>query len=148
MYDRILVALDGSGGAQQAAEHAIALARSLGATLRMVCVVDSASLAGSLPGMVEAMSGDARLLLDDWTNRAALYGVDTSSALLETGGASTRVADVICAEASRWAARLVVLGSQGRSAVGNWLLGSVAEAAARNCGCPVLLVHPGDANAR
>ncbi len=145
MYSRILLALDASGTAQHAAEHAIALARGLRASLRMVCVVDSASLAGSLPGMASTMNSDARLLLDDWMNRAAQFGVDVSTAITETGAAAPRVADAVCAEAAAWRAQLVVLGSHGRSGVGNLVLGSVAEAVARGCGCAVLLVHPGDA---
>ena len=145
MYTRILLAIDASATAQQAAEHAIALARGLRASLRLVCVVDAASLAGTLPGMAPMMSGDARLLLDDWMNRAAQFGVDVSTAILETSPKVPRVADAICAEAASWVAQLVVLGSRGRSGVGNLVLGSAAEAVARACGCAVLLVHPGDA---
>lgn len=144
MYARILLALDASTTAQNAAEHAIALARGLRASLRMVCVVDAASLAGTLPAMASTMSSDARLLLDDWMNRAAQFGIDASTAILETGPKAPRVADAICAEAAAWKAQLVVLGSRGRSGVGNLVLGSSAEAVARACSCPVLLVHPGD----
>lgn len=144
MYARILLAIDASATAQNAAEHAISLARGLRATLRMVCVVDAASLAGTLPGVASTMSSDARLLLDDWMNRAAQFGVDVSTAILETGPKAPRVADAICAEAAAWPAQLVVLGSRGRSGVGNLVLGSVAEAVARACGCAVLLVHPAD----
>ncbi len=144
MYTKILLAIDASGTAQHAAEHAMALARKLQASLRIVCVVDSASLAGVLPGMVRLMSDDARLLLDDWMNRAAQFGIDVSTAMLETAPGSMRVADTLCIEAQRWGAQLVVLGGHGRSGPGNLLLGSVAEAVARGCHCAVLLVHPGD----
>ncbi len=145
MYQRILVAVDASRGAQQALEHALALARALRASLRLVAVVDGAGLAAALPGMAVLLSGDARLLLDDCMHRTTQYGIDTSTAILETSGASTHVADAICAEATRWGAQLVVLGRQGGNRVGRLLLGSVAEAVARSCGCAVLLVHPGDA---
>ncbi len=145
MYSRIVLALDASATAQHAAEHAIALARSLHASLRMVCVVDVAGLAGALAEVSRVMSDDARLLLDDWMNRAAQLGVDVSTAIVETDRHAPRVGDAIRAEARRWDAQLVVLGSHGRSGVGNLMLGSVAEAVARDSRCAVLLVHPGDA---
>lgn len=147
MYSRILLALDASATSQHAAEHAIGLARALHASLRVICVVDAAGLTGTLVDLTRVMGDDARLLLDDWTNRAAQYGIDASSAIVETGPHATRIGDAIRAEAERWGAELLVLGSRGHSGVGNLLLGSVAEAVARDSRCAVLLVHRGDSPA-
>ena len=44
MYPRILVPLDGSRTAQRGLEHAVQLARGLGATLRLLHVVDARQL--------------------------------------------------------------------------------------------------------
>ena len=99
-------------------------------------------MAGALADVSRVMSDDARLLLDDWMNRAAQFGVDVSTAIVETGRHAPRVGDAIRAEARRWDAQLIVLGSHGRSGVGNLMLGSVAEAVARASGVPVLIVHP------
>jgi len=39
-------------------------------------------------------------------------------------------------------ADLVIVGTQGRSGVARWLLGSVAETLVRKAGCPVLVARP------
>ncbi len=44
----------------------------------------------------------------------------------------------IVALARQLKANLIVMGTQGRSGVGRWLLGSVAEAVLRRAPCPVL----------
>lgn len=49
----------------------------------------------------------------------------------------------ITAEAERWRADLVVLGTHSRPAVQRWVLGSVAETALRSLSCSTLVVPPG-----
>ncbi|HEX4180354.1 MAG TPA: universal stress protein, partial [Caulobacteraceae bacterium] len=50
-------------------------------------------------------------------------------------------AEEIVAAAQAWSADLIVIGSHGRSALTQVLLGSVAEAVMRNAPCPVLVVR-------
>ncbi len=56
--------------------------------------------------------------------------------------------DTICAEAERLDATLVVVGSHGRTGVGRFLLGSVAERVARLCPRSVLVARPPIADSR
>jgi len=55
-------------------------------------------------------------------------------------------AEEIVAEAERWGADLVVLGTHNRPAIPRLLLGSVAEAALRDIHCNVLVIPPGICN--
>lgn len=145
MYARILVPIDASTTSQTAAEHAIALARATKAALRFVHVVDLVSPMGGLAGMAEVVTGNARLLLDDWNARASQWGLDVSTAIAETDARHPRVADAIVAAAGDWRADLIVIGSHGHGGVRHLVLGSVAEGVARRSAVPVLLVHPGQA---
>jgi nucleotide-binding universal stress UspA family protein len=54
----------------------------------------------------------------------------------------------VCAEAIRIGADLVVMATHGRGAAGRFWHGSVADYVVRHLTVPVLLVHPGGANAR
>ncbi|MHB1669750.1 MAG: universal stress protein [Thiomonas sp.] len=144
MYSKILVPLDASATAQTAAEHAIAMARSLKAALRFMTVIDFNGFIGAVPSIVGVMNNDARLMLDDWMSKASQWGLDASTAIAETDPNTPRVADAIVAEAGRWNADLIVIGSHGRSGVRHLLLGSVAEGVARRSMIPVLIVHPGE----
>ncbi len=48
----------------------------------------------------------------------------------------------IVAAAAELGSGLVIIGTHGRSGLGGWLIGSVAEAVVRTSPCPVLLVPP------
>lgn len=52
------------------------------------------------------------------------------------------VARVVAREAERLRADLVIVGSQGRSALPGLVLGSVALKLMHSCPCPVAVVHP------
>ncbi len=144
IYSRILVPIDASSTAQTAAEQAVALARDLKAALRFVAVLESHSYVGYAPALLEVMQNDARLLLDGWMTRAVAQGCDVGTGLAETTSTLPHVADVILAEARRWGADLIVIGSHGRSGVRRLVLGSVAEAVAHRSAVPVLIVHAAD----
>ena len=52
------------------------------------------------------------------------------------------VSDVIVANARKWRADLIVMGTHGRSGFERWVLGSVTEKVLRKAPCPVLTVPP------
>jgi nucleotide-binding universal stress UspA family protein len=67
----------------------------------------------------------------------------TSKAVLE-GSPKHRIVE----EAERWKADLIVMGSHGRSPIGRFLLGSVADAVVRHAPCSVEIVRLPDAALR
>jgi nucleotide-binding universal stress UspA family protein len=115
----VLVATDGSDGAERAGEHAIAVAGATGAHLHALTVGDD--------------DDPARRL----ANRAREAGVDATVAV-RTGRPHEAVLDY----ADEIDADLVTLGSHGRTGVERVLLGSVAERVLRTATKPVLVVGP------
>jgi len=139
MYDRILVATDGSEHAETAAVHAVELARLAGARLHVLCVVETRT--GYDSAIVEreavrenlaAACGDA---VERVRQRAADHGVPVETAT-EEGVPAECIADAVDAHDID----LVVLGERGHSAFKTVLLGSTAEAVLYEVDVPVTVV--------
>ncbi|WP_276259394.1 universal stress protein [Haloglomus litoreum] len=135
MYDRILVATDGSDAAETAVESAIRLADRFGSDLCALHVTPPDDGAPP-PGSPDEIDLDA--LLDDLTARADEHDVPISTAVLsnESGAART-----IAGYAADQDVDLLVMGTQGRTGLGRFVLGSVAERTLRLAPVPVLMVR-------
>ncbi len=144
MYQRILVPVDGSETSRTALQEAIKLARSLGARLKLVHVIENARVFDA-EGMVdysalrEIATKSGEQVLARAREMAKQAGLDAETALLESGG--DRNENVIVAEAKQWLAELIVIGTHGRSGVSRLLFGSVAEGVVRGATVPVLLIR-------
>ena len=57
------------------------------------------------------------------------------------GAGGERIASILVAEATRWPADLIVIGTHGRSGFSRVLFGSVAEGVVRTAHTPVLLIR-------
>ena len=148
MYKRILVAVDGSSTSQLALRQGLQLAREQRARLRLVHVVDELASrvegAYTPEGFWQAARKAGKRILGDAKARAGKAGIDAETKLLEIrtfGGVVRRVANVIVAEAERWRADLVVIGTHGRRGLSKLLLGSVADGVVRTSATPVLLIR-------
>ncbi len=144
MYQRILVATDGSATARQAVDEAIRFASEQKAQLRVIHIIDENVIYWSADGVIldsvfETLRRSGQAILDEAVALAASAGVRAQTVLQETVG--KRVPEVIIAEAIAWPADLLVVGSHGRSGVGHLLLGSVSQAVVRLAPVPVLLVR-------
>ncbi len=145
MYQRIVVALDGSGVAEQALGEAGELARRLGVPVHLLRVVDPyLTDHASLTGMfVDEQAVEGALHEEDEIARRYLQSV------ADRLGAEGRQATIEVARGpvhrtivERTGANdLLVLVSHGRGGLKRWLLGSVAEAVVRHARTPVLLVR-------
>lgn len=148
MYQRIIVAIDGSPYAEHALRHAVGLARGLSAALCIVHVVDTGwlGLGMELSFDTEPLARARRTagadLLEDARRTAQAAGLDAETRLEELASPKDSVAAAIARVAAAWPADLVVVGTHGRRGVERMLLGSVAEGAARLSPVPVLLVTP------
>jgi nucleotide-binding universal stress UspA family protein len=146
MYQKILVPVDGSATSARGLEEAIALGRLTGAQLRLIHVIDELSLAltvgygatytGDVLGMLR-QSGVEILQQAEAQVRAAGLAVDK----VFKEGFQGRVCDVVVADAKRWGADLIVLGTHGRRGVERLVMGSDAEGIVRSATVPVLLVR-------
>lgn len=147
MYRKILVPLDASATAQRALHEAIALARSNGAALRLLHVVDEgpALLNLETPSQLEeyerALREAGERVLSQAQSTVKAAGLDAETVLKQIITVQQHPADEIVAEATRWPADLIVIGTHGRRGWRRVLLGSVAEGVARLAEQPVLLVR-------
>jgi nucleotide-binding universal stress UspA family protein len=143
-YKRILVPVDGSSVSDRGLKEAIKLARDSGARVRLLHVVAeyfalaSTEAAVDIGPILEGMRRGGRKTLARVERRARGQGVKLETALAEKPGG--RVADAIVAEAKRWRADLIVMGTHGRRGMKRMLLGSDAELVIRYSPVPVLLV--------
>ena len=151
MYQKILVAVDGSETSNLALQEAIKLAKDQKAAVRLIHVVDESSAymavdPGALtPNLIDQMqkalraTGEKVLATCAATVRKAGLEPDTATKIVETVG--QRIYDVIEEEAVRWPADLIVIGTHGRRGFRRLLLGSVAEGVTRIATKPVLLIR-------
>ncbi|HEV7216887.1 MAG TPA: universal stress protein, partial [Chloroflexota bacterium] len=150
MYERILIALDGSGASEVALTPGLALARACGAEVLLLRVVSggrvlpelvlSAAEPSPAPGAVDvqALAGEeseAVAYLDSLIARLDLHDLQIIRKVSIGSAART-----IAAEAETYHADLLVLATRGRGGLARLVLGSVAEAVLRLTPCPVVLV--------
>lgn len=140
--NRIMVATDGSAGADRAIDFAARLAQGLNAELLILTV------AGDLPA--EDMRALSRCEQDVGSalDSAAEQLVLAASARASAAGASRlrhsflwgEPAEAIIAQAERENADLIVVGRRGRGRLTGLLLGSVSQKLVSLAHCPVVIV--------
>ena len=143
MYDDVLVATDGSSGAEAASDRALDLARTGGSTLHALYVIDTGFGPPGLDDEDRATLGDAaeqrgRRATALVEERAEEFGVETVRTVRE--GVPHRVITEYAREAG---VDLVVVGTHGRSGVERGRPGSTAERVVTVADAPVLTVGPG-----
>lgn len=149
MYQRILVAIDGSHTSRQALDAALALARSFNATLQPLYVVSIPIMCYDVPMYDPTMTRDAMLAEGALVSAEAAELmrnplVKGAPLVVETKDFSD-IAQCIVASADEFDADLLVLGTHGRRGFQRLILGSVAERTLRLATCAVLLVPSKDA---
>ena len=133
----IVIATDGSEGAEGAAVAGARVARTLGTTAILVYVRPSLGPLGD-PYYQEKLSeqmAHARVALERAHGLVVQEGVDAEQEILE-GSAADRVVEL----ARDRDAHLIVVGSRGLGAVAGALLGSVSSAIIHRADRPVLVV--------
>ncbi len=144
MFSRILVPLDGSLRAERVLPVAGRIARSGGGAVVLVRAVDAAATYGAyyqaqaeaVQEVTVAMHEEAERYLARIAEADVLAGVRVEVRVL-----SGQPGLAVLQAAERQRADLVVLCGHGRTGLGRWALGSVAEHVARHAGVPVLIVR-------
>jgi nucleotide-binding universal stress UspA family protein len=144
MYQRILIPVDGSPTSDRALGEAIALARQQNAQLQLLHVIEEIHFVDiessiSYAELQETMRNSGNKVLTQAQTAVQQAGMTAETKLLEASG--KRVASVIVAEAERWPADLIVIGTHGRTGFSRLLFGSVAEGVVRTAPVPVLLIR-------
>lgn len=147
MYQRILVATDGSTLSKKAVASAISLAATCSATLVAVKVVPrypQAYFEGGIPlsndeiSKVEQQWADAaQTSLEAVAKSAAAKGVTVKSVVVK----SDVVSDALIATAKKQKADLIVMASHGRKGIKRLLLGSETQQVLTHSHIPVLVLR-------
>lgn len=152
MYKRIFVPVDGSSTSNLGLKEALRLAKQDGARLCLFHAVDELFIAAAAEGMAlpdevfASLREAGRKILARAASLARKSGVQARTVLVET--LAGPAADAIVAEAKKWRADLIVMGTHGRRGVRRLVMGSDAEQVLRETPVPVLLVRARAARSR
>ena len=138
MFKKILVAVDGSEGAEKAIQFACDIVKKFRSELILLCVVPQPILFGVEAGIVDfrPLENAGKDILNASKKIAKEKGLAPDTRL-EVGQAADKIVQV--AKAGNF--DLIVIGSRGMSAVKSFLLGSVSNKVSHHASCPVLIVR-------
>jgi nucleotide-binding universal stress UspA family protein len=145
MYQKILVAVDGSATALRGVDEAIKVAKVTGGQLMVVHVVNDLIMAPEYvpaayyEAIIQSLRESGVKVLEQATTPIRRADVPCEQKLMETVGG--RAADEIVNQARQWRADLIVMGTHGRRGLKRLALGSDAELVVRLSPVPVLLVR-------
>jgi len=138
MFERILIATDGSEKNQPAVRKSVEIARECGSTLYAIYVIDNTSVTSAQP---EVLMGDVYMKLKAEGEKAVERIKEMAKGVnLEALVLSGRPANIVTGFAAKNRVDLIVVGSQGKSGLERLILGSVAESIIRMADCMVLVV--------
>jgi nucleotide-binding universal stress UspA family protein len=143
-FHHILLASDGSEGALQATVAAVGIAQKFAASLRVLNMLDGASLPYSLSPYLGA---DSETPYSRAEHLLAKITADVRAEASRTGVACSfhqetgAPAEIVAAFARRLGVDLIVLGSRGRGALTSLLLGSVSNSVAHHAHSSVLVMR-------
>ncbi len=145
MAKRILVPLDQSPAAEVVVPLVADMARGNGATVRLLHVAPVPRNRVSEQGRVVAYADEEMARLEaeglDYLRTAELQfdGAGDVDCVVRFGDPTAEILE----EAEAFGADLIAVTTEGRSAVGRTVLGSVAEQVVRKADAPVMLLRPG-----
>lgn len=145
MYQRILVAVDGSATSLRGLDEAMRVAKATGGRLRLVHVLNTLMLESEIAStayyqaLAESIRDSGVKILEHAAGVVRAAGLPFEEKLVEKVGAHP--ADEIIAQAKDWPADLIVLGTHGRRGMTRLVLGSDAERVLRRSPVPVLMVR-------
>ncbi|MFO7927368.1 MAG: universal stress protein [Halobacteriota archaeon] len=142
MYGTILLATDGSDDAAAALDHALEIARSTGATLHAISVVETRTAYDNAiidPEEVrENLRADAKSAVESAKSAAAEADVECHTTVAE-GPPPERIIETI----DEIGADAVIVGATGRSGFKRLVLGGTAEQLLESAPVPVIVIGGG-----
>ena len=146
MFNKILVAVDGSSSSIYALDYAANLANQNNADLKIISVIEpiptlytAGSGAAISEGMHEiTMENYKKMHKEQQKSLKEKYPQLKVTTLIEEGKPAEVIKDVSSDS------DLIVIGHRGLGGVLNWLLGSVAKQVVETCTVPVLVVKEKD----
>jgi nucleotide-binding universal stress UspA family protein len=146
MFKNILLATDGSDVSARAARMAVDLARTHGATITAVYVMEPYPYLGigevnpyglqAYAAAAQKLAADAHMAIEKLCTEGG-SAVPLEVRAIENVGAATGIVQTAKTEA----ADLIVMGSHGRSGMARLMLGSVASRVLAESSIPVMVVR-------
>jgi nucleotide-binding universal stress UspA family protein len=136
--ESIVVGTDGSPTAMAAVNTAVALAKTRGAIVHLVCAYSPLPAGGFAPdaaGLFDPAK-EAESCLAEAASRIRSEGIEVETYAL-SGGAATALVEV----AETTGARTIVLGNKGMTSSRRFLLGSVPNKVSHHAPCDVMIVR-------
>jgi nucleotide-binding universal stress UspA family protein len=145
---KILIAIDKSGYKDKISTYAITLAKSLGATVTAIHVVDNASL-GAVGNMIGyyrggspedyqmAVKKQAEGFLNETKIMFEKEGINTTTEVVIKNSAAEGIVDY----AKDNGIDLILVGTKGLSGVSKFLMGGVANSVIAHAHCPVIAIR-------
>lgn len=139
MYENVLVPTDGSEQAAEAIPHALDLAKTYGATVHALCVVNRAATHQLSPTRaettMEAISEEAERATREIEDEMEAAGVECIPVVLE-GAPDETILDYV----KESGIDIVVIGGRKRTPAGKLLFGSVTQSVILHADVPVTVV--------
>jgi nucleotide-binding universal stress UspA family protein len=138
VFQKILVANDGSQGGSKALAAAIELARRLGTDLHMVCVAELPRFATTIDEVIEEETEESRAfrhVVRDARKHATAAHVKLATHMIE-GHAVPAIVEFI----RHGGHDLLVIGYMGHSALYNRIIGSTTDRLVELAPCQVLVI--------
>ena len=138
MFSRILVAVDGSESAKKAFEKSIYLAQKCNSKLDVVHVVqcDLGGDSATIFDLMDELKTKAKKMLDEYKIQA-----EKSSVPIEIMITQGDPSQVIIKIAKTKKYDLIIMGTRGKSAFQELLIGSVSQKVMHHAICPVMVVR-------
>jgi nucleotide-binding universal stress UspA family protein len=139
-FKRILVPLDGSELAQAALAPALTLAEALSADITLLRVVVPLTIKldpDLYQRVIESGQNDAKIYLNSIQSHS-----NFSSIHLKAETVVGKAAESIINYAQKNEIDLIVMSSHGRSGIGRWVYGSIADKVLYQATCAVAIIHP------
>lgn len=144
MFDRILLATDGSDSASHAFEYTLDLVRDWGSELYVVSVVPPVSYLSTplepqninYPAWEEELSGVHNQILLDVEERLKKYPEISYHLILEHGKPCIKINEV----ASNEDVDLIILGNRGMGRISGFIFGSTSHSTLDSCDKPLLVI--------
>ncbi len=142
----IIAPLDGSALAEEGLPHVTTLSKALGAKVLLVRITPSASdyyrymeySVGPYRDFSVEIDAEATEYLHRVSQGLRLNSVASVEERLLHGNPAAAIIDL----AKDIQDNLIAMTTHGRSGLGRWILGSVADRVVRHSGGPVLMIHP------
>ena len=147
-FDTVFVPLDGSALAEKILTHVIALAGAMKLEVHLLRVytlplntymVGDVVVAEDPAAIRQSLKDEASAYLDGKVDELRAAGVERVIATALEGEPANEIIEI----ARQTPKNLIAMSTHGRSGVGRWLLGSVAEKVVHHANDPVLLVRAG-----